>query len=86
VRGAGHRQVEQGGDHVDGGAGLVPDHGGAFVVAAAGAQRVVLAVDEDGLDVPGADPQGLPPMPGCAWPGGFGRLVTTGCAPARSTP
>ena len=27
--------------------------------SAAGAQRFVLAVDEDGLDVPGADPQGL---------------------------
>jgi len=41
------------------GAGLVPDHGGAGFVAAAGGQRVVLAVDEHGLDVAGADADGL---------------------------
>jgi len=52
-------EVEQFGDDVGGRAGLVPDDGGAGFVAAAGDQRVVLAVDEHGLDVAGTDAGGL---------------------------
>jgi len=37
----------------------VPDDGGARFVAAAGGEGVVLAVDEDGVDVPGVGADGL---------------------------
>ncbi len=40
-------------------AGAVPDHDRVVLVAAAGGQRVMLVVDEDGLDVTGVDAGGL---------------------------
>ena len=53
------RQGEQLRDDLGGPARLVPDQRGVVLVAAAGGQRLVLAVNEDGFDVPGADPHRL---------------------------
>ncbi|MQA13358.1 MAG: hypothetical protein GEV09_04055 [Pseudonocardiaceae bacterium] len=52
-------QFEQRGDDVGGGPGLVPDHRGMVLVAAAGGQRIVLVADQHRLDVTGADAGGL---------------------------
>ena len=57
--GTGGGECEQSGDHLCGRPGLVPDDGGARFVATAGGERVVLAVDEDGVDVPGVGADGL---------------------------